>query len=188
MAIVLLACNWSSKPAPKFKACAIIVFASMNTYRIGVISDTHGLMRPEALEALRGSGLIIHAGDVGSPSILEELQELAPVAAVRGNIDTARWAQVLPEREVVEFAGVSLYLLHDLQELGLDPAAAGLHAVISGHSHRPSIHRRQGVLLLNPGSAGPRRFNLPVSVALLHVRDGTIVPQLIELKPALPRK
>ncbi len=155
---------------------------SMEKHRIGVISDTHGLLRPEALDALRGSELIIHAGDIGSLAILEELRRLAPVFAVRGNTDLEQWAQALPEREVIEVAGISFYLLHNLQELDLDPAAVGYKAVISGHSHRPSIRYRNGVLLLNPGSAGPRRFNLPVCLVLLHVRDAMIEPQLIELK------
>ena len=160
----------------------------MGRYRIGVIADTHGLMRPEALEALQGSELIVHAGDIGSPRILEDLRTIAPVVAVRGNIDKEHWAQTLPEREAIECAGISLYVIHDIKELDLDPAAAGFSAVISGHSHRPSIRHRSGVLLLNPGSAGPRRFNLPVSVALIEVQGGIVEPRLIELKQALPWK
>jgi hypothetical protein len=138
-------------------------------------------MRPEALQALRDCELIIHAGDIGSPRVLESLRSIAPVVAVRGNIDTEPWAQVLPRWEIVEVAGILLYVLHDLNELDLDPAAAGFRGVISGHSHRPSIQERKDVLLLNPGSAGPRRFNLPVSVALLSVGNGAIEPRLLEL-------
>lgn len=153
----------------------------MDKQLIGVISDTHGLLRTEALQALKGSTLIIHAGDIGSPQVLERLRTIAPVVAVRGNIDKEQWAQALPKWEVVELAGISLYVIHDLNDLDLDPAAAGFSAVISGHSHRPSIQNRKGVLLLNPGSAGPRRFTLPVSVALIYVKNGILDPQLIEL-------
>jgi putative phosphoesterase len=140
--------------------------------RLGVISDTHGLIRLEALELLAGCELIVHAGDVGKPEVLAELQTIAPVIAVRGNNDKGEWAKNLPETEVVEFAGLYLYVLHDLHELDLDPAAAGFRVVISGHSHRPDIRHRDEVLYLNPGSAGPRRFKLPVSLALLEVVDG----------------
>jgi uncharacterized protein len=136
---------------------------------IGLISDTHGLLRPQALDALKGSDLIIHAGDVGDPEILERLKELAPVFAVRGNIDTEPWAKVLPETEVVEAGDGTIYVLHDAKALDLDPAAAGFQIVVSGHSHQPSRAERGGVLFLNPGSAGPRRFDLPVTVALLHL-------------------
>ena len=138
---------------------------------VGVISDTHGLVRPEALTALRGSDLIIHAGDVGAPEVLETLRALAPVTAVRGNNDRGDWAEGLRESEAVEVAGTWLYVLHDLHELDLDPGAAGFAAVIAGHSHRPLIEERKGVLFVNPGSAGPRRFTLPVAVARLRV-DG----------------
>jgi hypothetical protein len=137
--------------------------------RIGVISDTHGLVRPEALRALRGSDLIVHAGDIGAPEVLETLRTIAPVVAIRGNNDRAPWARDLPDTEVVERAGHSLYVLHDVHELDLDPRAAGFDAVIAGHSHQPKIERRDGVLYLNPGSAGPRRFRLPVAVARLDV-------------------
>ncbi|OGR17259.1 MAG: YfcE family phosphodiesterase [Desulfobacterales bacterium GWB2_56_26] len=153
----------------------------MERHRIGIIADTHGLMRPEALKALQGSELIIHAGDIGNPQIMEELRTIAPIVAVRGNIDKEQWAQALPERESIEWAGISLYVIHDIKELDLDPAAAGFAAVISGHSHRPSIRHRSGVLLINPGSAGPRRFTLPVSVALIEVQNGAIEARLIEL-------
>ena len=136
---------------------------------IGLISDTHGLLRPQGLAALAGSDLIIHAGDVGDPEILERLKELAPVFAVRGNIDTEPWAKALPETAVVEAGPATIYVLHDVKALDLDPAAAGLHIVVSGHSHKPSRAERGGVLFLNPGSAGPRRFDLPVTVALLRL-------------------
>jgi putative phosphoesterase len=153
----------------------------MNEITIGVISDTHGLLRPEVLPALAGVDRIVHAGDVGKAEILTRLAGIAPVAAVRGNCDHGPWAEALPETEVVESAGVSLYVLHDLEELDLDPRAAGFHGVISGHTHRPVARTRQGVLYLNPGSAGPRRFNLPVTVALLHVRDGRLEPEIVPI-------
>lgn len=137
--------------------------------RLGVISDTHGLVRPEALALLAGCELIVHAGDVGKQEVLDELRTIAPVIAVRGNNDKGEWAQSLPETEVVEFAGLYLYIFHDLNELDLDPAAAGFQVVITGHSHRPEIVQREAVLYLNPGSAGPRRFRLPISLALLEV-------------------
>ena len=137
---------------------------------IGLISDTHGLLRPQALEALRGSELILHAGDVGKPEILDALRELAPVMAVRGNVDKCDWASALPETAVAEAGGVLLYVLHDLNTLDLNPAAAGFHVVVSGHSHQPGKFERDGVLYINPGSAGPRRFQLPVTVARLNLQ------------------
>jgi uncharacterized protein len=148
---------------------------------LGVISDTHGLIRSEAIKALDGVEMIIHAGDIGTPEVLQALHAIAPVVAVRGNNDKGEWAHALPETEVIEVRGVTLYVLHDAKALDLDPAAAGFHAVISGHSHRPTMAKRQGVLFLNPGSAGPRRFKLPVSVARLTIRGGIIDAQLIEL-------
>ena len=151
---------------------------------IGVISDTHGLLRPEAVEALRGARHIIHAGDVGSPDILGRLSEIAPVTAVRGNIDRDVWARVLPETEVIELGGISVYVLHDLARLDLKPEAAGFSAVISGHTHRPQQERRDGVLYFNPGSAGPRRFKLPVSVGRLVIQHGKVRGELVELKVA----
>ena len=147
-----------------------------------VISDTHGLLRSEAVEALRGADRILHAGDVGDPEILDTLAQIAPVTAVRGNIDTESWAQALPQTEVVEIGGVSIYMLHDLGKLDLKPEAAGIHAVIYGHSHQPKIEMRKGVLYFNPGSAGPRRFQLPVSVGKLRIEDGKIKAELVELK------
>jgi putative phosphoesterase len=134
---------------------------------IGLISDTHGLLRKEALEALRGSDLIIHAGDVGNPEILEALGKIAPVIAVRGNVDMEPWAQALPETAVAEAGAVSIYVLHDVNALDLNPTAAGFPIVVSGHSHKPGKRERDGVLYINPGSAGPRRFHLPVTVARL---------------------
>jgi putative phosphoesterase len=134
---------------------------------LGLISDTHGLLRREAVEALRGSELILHAGDVGDPKILEELRKLAPVVAVRGNVDTEEWAKELPLTAVAEAGAVLIYMLHDVNALDLDPALAGFRLVVSGHSHKPAKVERGGVWYVNPGSAGPRRFQLPVSVARL---------------------
>ncbi len=148
---------------------------------VGVISDTHGVLRPEAVAELEGSEVIIHAGDIGNPEILEELRNIAPVIAVRGNSDKGAWTEALPETEVVQVGEVSLYVLHDLSDLDLDPAAADITAVISGHSHRPGVEDRKGVMFLNPGSAGPRRFNLPVSLARLYIRDGNLDAEVIEL-------
>ena len=136
---------------------------------IGIISDTHGLLRPQALAALQGSDLIIHAGDVGDPKILDALRIVAPVFAVRGNVDTEPWALSLPETEVIETGLATFYVLHDLHALDLDPAAAGFQVVVTGHSHKPANSERDGVLFLNPGSAGPRRFDLPVTVARLEL-------------------
>lgn len=152
-----------------------------NASRIGVISDTHGLVRPEAIEILRGSDLIVHAGDVGGPEVLEALRAVAPVVTVRGNNDTGNWAQTLLETEVLEIGDVLLYVLHDVHGLDLDPAAAGFAAVISGHSHVPLIEERKGVLYLNPGSAGPRRFSLPVTAARLRIRGVALQAEIREL-------
>ncbi len=149
---------------------------------IGVISDTHGLVRPQAVDALRGSDLIVHAGDVGHPAVLEALRALAPVVAVRGNNDRGAWAESLAATEVVDVAGVLLYVLHDLAELDVDPEAAGFHAVIAGHSHRPKLERRGGLLYLNPGSAGPRRFRLPVALARLRIQAAVVEAELVELE------
>lgn len=140
--------------------------------RVGVIADTHGLLRPAALEALRGCDHIVHAGDVGGPAILEALAELAPLSTVRGNNDREPWAETLPERLRLELGGVSVYVLHDLKTLDFAPADQGIAVVISGHSHTPRQDRRDGVLYLNPGSAGPRRFRLPIALAHLVLGDG----------------
>jgi putative phosphoesterase len=154
----------------------------MNRITLGVISDTHGLLRPEAVEALRGSDCILHAGDVGDSEILERLAEVAPVTAVRGNVDTGAWAKSLAETEIVEAGGVSIYMLHDLGQLDLKPEVAGFRVVVYGHSHKPGIEEKSGVLYLNPGSAGPRRFNLPVSVGKLLIKAGKVQATLSELK------
>jgi putative phosphoesterase len=149
---------------------------------IGVISDTHGLLRPEASHTLEGCQLILHVGDVGDPGILDALEMIAPVTAVRGNVDRETWAVRLPTTQVVEVEGETLYMLHNLEELELDPGAAGFRAVIFGHSHRPLIEQRGGVLFLNPGSAGPRRFKLPISMARIHITGGEVRAELVQLK------
>lgn len=149
---------------------------------LGVISDTHGLLRQEALQALRGCELIVHAGDIGVPEVLNTLRQIAPVFAVRGNNDRGGWAEALPQTEVIRLGKFHLYVLHDLNDLNLDPVAAGFRAVISGHSHRPKIEEKNGVLYFNPGSAGPRRFKLPISVGRLSISDGKLQARIIELK------
>lgn len=138
----------------------------------GLISDTHGLLRPQAVRALAGVDLIIHAGDIGAPELLEELSRVAPVHPVRGNNDRGAWARAIPLTEALELDGASIYVLHDVKELDLDPAAAGFAVVVAGHSHRPAMQLRQGVLHINPGSAGPRRFSLPVTVGFLEIVSG----------------
>jgi uncharacterized protein len=148
---------------------------------IGVISDTHGLLRDEALKALRGSGHIIHAGDVGTPEILEKLAEIAPVTAVRGNVDRQPWAKKLPLTEVLEAGGVSIYILHDLHQLDLKPEVAGFAAVVCGHNHIAKQEVRNGVLYFNPGSAGPRRFRLPVSLGKLVVKGGSVSGKIVTI-------
>lgn len=137
--------------------------------RIGLISDTHGLLRPQALDYLRGSAHIVHAGDIVDPAILERLGEIAPVTAVRGNNDFGAWAHAIPETAVLEAGGISIYVLHDLAQLGVDPRAEGHRVVVAGHSHRPKVEERDGVLYVNPGSAGPRRFTLPISAGELRI-------------------
>lgn len=148
---------------------------------IGVISDTHGLLRPEAVEALRGVEHIVHAGDVGDPEILEKLSAIAPVTTVRGNIDKAPWARKLPETDVLEIGDVSIYILHDVARLDLNPKVAGFKVVIYGHSHIPKQESRDGVLYFNPGSAGPRWFKLPVSVGKLIIEDGGVAANVVQL-------
>jgi putative phosphoesterase len=150
---------------------------------IGVISDTHGLLRPEAVETLQGADRIIHAGDIGDPKILDRLSEIAPVTAVRGNVDGESWAKHVPETDVLEVDGASIYVLHILERLDLRPEAAGMHAVIYGHSHIPKQEMKNGVLYFNPGSAGPRRFQLPVTVGKLIVEAGIIRSEVVELLP-----
>jgi putative phosphoesterase len=153
-------------------------------WEVGLISDTHGLLRPEALAALQGVDAIIHAGDIGAPQVVERLAQIAPVTAVRGNNDRGAWAEKLAATETLEIGGVRLYVLHDVKELALDPQAAGLAAVIAGHSHQPRLQERDGVLFVNPGSAGPRRFRLPVAVGRLAVNDGRLRGRIIELEIA----
>jgi|ERR1041385_7068337 putative phosphoesterase len=148
---------------------------------VGVISDTHGLLRPEAITALEGSHYIIHAGDIEDPAILERLKEIAPVTAVRGNVDYGPWTDHIPETNVLEVDGVSIYVLHILEQLDLDPEAAGFAAVVCGHSHVPKQQVKNGVLYFNPGSAGPRRFKLPASVGRLKIESGKIEAELIML-------
>jgi uncharacterized protein len=148
---------------------------------IGVISDTHGLMRPEALAALRGSDFIIHAGDIGDSAILETLAALAPVTAVRGNVDREPWAKIIPRTNVLDTGGTSIYVLHILQELDLKPETAGFKVVVSGHSHVPAQEVKNGVLYFNPGSAGQRRFRLPISVGRIHVHGTEIRAEIVEL-------
>ena len=155
---------------------------SVNRASIGLIADTHGLLRPEALAALKGSDLILHAGDIGDPGIIAALGRIAPVTAIRGNVDRGAWAQSFPATEVAEVVpGVLVYMLHDVGALDLDPAAAGFAAVMSGHSHKPGFRWKDGVLYVNPGSAGPRRFSLPVSVGRLLVEAGALSVEIVEL-------
>ena len=149
--------------------------------RIGVISDTHGLLRPEAIQALRGSEHILHAGDVGDPAILDDLKAIAPVTAIRGNVDLAGACSRLPATDLIRLAGRNIYMLHDRNALDLDPVATGIGVVISGHSHHPAIQWHKGVLYFNPGSAGPRRFSLPVSLGFLTINELAIEPTLQEI-------
>jgi putative phosphoesterase len=158
-----------------------------STEIIGVISDTHGLLRPEVLPAFKGVGLILHAGDIGTPDVLEHLRRLAPVVAVRGNNDKGEWANRIPEFQIVHAGDVSIYMLHDVKQLKLKSPAVNFQVLISGHSHRPSIDRREGILFLNPGSAGPRRFRLPISIARLTIHGSTAQAELIELPVELKK-
>lgn len=156
----------------------------METLRIGLISDTHGLLRPEAIRALEGVDRIIHAGDIGNPQILERLANIAPLIAVRGNNDDGAWADALPTEITVKMGDVVLYILHDVKELDRDLTAAGVQVVISGHSHRPSITTQNGILFVNPGSTGPRRFKLPISLAFLDIVQGKpdAILQILDLQ------
>ena len=149
---------------------------------IGVISDTHGLLRQEAFDALKDCSRIIHAGDVGAPDVLGRLRELAPVVAVRGNADTDRWALALPRSKVIELEGHAIYIRHIVDEIDVVPSEERISAVVYGHSHKPSIEHRSGVLYLNPGSAGPRRFRLPVTVARMSVVNGRLTARIVELE------
>ena len=151
-------------------------------YKIGVISDTHGLVRKSVLKSFKSVDLIVHAGDVGESKVLDTLQTVAMVHPVRGNVDGGKWTNNLPLTEVVEVGQVYLYVLHDLGSLELDPAAAGFNAVISGHSHIPKIEKRDDILYLNPGSAGPKRFDYPISIAFLYIKGTSIETEIVELK------
>ena len=148
---------------------------------VGLISDTHGLLRPEASEILKGSDHIIHAGDIDSPEVIQKLTDIAQVTAIRGNIDKGEWAAQFPEEEVVEINGRYIYILHDLNEIDLDPVAAGFHVVVSGHSHQPVIQEKDGILYINPGSAGPRRFSLPIALAKLEISAESIQAEIKEI-------
>ena len=148
----------------------------------GIISDTHGLLRPEAVAALAGCDLIVHAGDVGNVEVIDRLSEIAPTFAIRGNVDTGTWAANLPPTDIVEVGALMFYVIHNIAELDLDPPTAGFAAVLFGHSHRPSIATRDGVLYLNPGSAGPRRFKLPVTLARVIVLGRELRPEIVELE------
>ncbi len=160
---------------------SVVIKVSDRLHRVGVVSDTHGLIRPEALDALRDSDLIIHCGDIGGPTVLDALRTLAPVRAIRGNNDKGGWACDLPTHDVVEVGNHAIYVLHNLAELDLDPATAGFTAVVSGHSHKPMIEERGKILFVNPGSAGPRRFRLPVTLATLALRSGRCEARIVEL-------
>lgn len=153
----------------------------MKEHKIGVISDTHGLLREEVIEVIQDSEIIIHAGDIGDYDLLKSLGKLAPVVAVRGNCDREHWADELNVSEVVEVGDVLIYVVHDIDDLDLDPAASGFSVVISGHSHKPHRYKENNVLFLNPGSAGPRRFNLPVSAAVLKISGSSVETQLFDL-------
>jgi putative phosphoesterase len=166
------------RDTPKSKA-----LSDPKTGVIGLISDTHGLLRREAVQALQGSDLIIHAGDVGDPRILEELRLMAPVVAVRGNVDTSAWSANLPQTAVAQAGPALIYVLHDLNTLDINPAAAGIHIVVSGHTHKPVRLERDGVLYINPGSAGPRRFTLPISLARVDLRATPWAIDFVELIP-----
>jgi putative phosphoesterase len=162
--------------------------SSSRSVSVGLISDTHGLLRPEALAALRGSRYIIHAGDIGDRRVLEELARIAPVTAVRGNNDKGAWARALPETDVLQVGKTRIYVIHNVAELDLDPAAAGFHVVVAGHSHRPKKEMRDGVLFVNPGSAGPRRFNLPIAVGKLLLSRSEVEFRVIEFDARAPQK
>jgi len=149
--------------------------------RIGLISDTHGLLRPEALAFLEGSDFIVHGGDIGNAGILEALARIAPLTVVRGNNDREAWADRIAETELLTFGDVRLYAIHDLAQIDIDPRAAGVRVVVSGHSHKPNVEERDGVLYVNPGSAGPRRFRLPISAAELRIDGGAVSAHVAEL-------
>jgi uncharacterized protein len=155
----------------------------VNNMVVGIISDTHGLLRPEAIEELRESDLIVHAGDIGKPALIEQLRGIAPTFVVRGNVDTEDWAADLPATNIVKAGQLLFYVVHDIADLDADPVAAGFSAVIYGHSHLPAVESRNGVLFLNPGSAGPRRFTLPITLGRIRITDGELHPEIIVLEP-----
>ena len=148
---------------------------------VGVISDTHGLLRPQAIEALSGSDFIIHAGDIGSIEVIDQLTKIAQVTAIRGNVDKAPWADTFADEEVLEIDGLNIYIIHNIYDLNFDPLASGFKVVVSGHSHKPNVESRDGVLYVNPGSAGPRRFSLPIAIATLEINEGNAHAKVVEL-------
>jgi len=150
--------------------------------RLGIISDTHGLLRPQAAAFLRGCDRILHGGDIGNAEVITRLSTIAPVTAIRGNNDKGAWAKAIPETELFEFSGIYVYAIHDLSLLDIDPLGAGIQVVVSGHSHKPLIERRDGIVFVNPGSAGPRRFKLPISVADILIEGGAISSRIVELE------
>jgi uncharacterized protein len=150
--------------------------------RLGIISDTHGLLRPQAAAFLRGCDRIVHGGDIGNADVLTRLSAIAPVTAIRGNNDKGGWAQAIPETQFLEFGGIRLYAIHDLSLLDIDPSAAGIQIVVSGHSHKPLVEERNRIVFVNPGSAGPRRFKLPISVADVMIDGGAFSPRIVELE------
>jgi len=154
-----------------------------NKYLLAVISDTHGLLRASVFDAFKDVDMILHAGDVCGTSIIDKLLKIAPVTAVRGNMDGGKWADRLPETEIVEAGDILIYMLHDLNKLDLDPEISGFNVIINGHTHQPNIEQKDKVLYLNPGSAGPRRFDYPVSAALLEIQGKSLKPRIIELAP-----
>jgi putative phosphoesterase len=175
--------NRAGKPgrAPREAAGKPRAGPAPRRFRIGLISDTHGLVRPEAVAALAGVDHIVHAGDIGRPEVLDALEAIAPLTAIRGNVDAGPWAHELPDVRRARLGGVELYVLHDLKTLALAPEAEGIRVVVSGHSHQPRIDARDGVLYVNPGSAGPRRFRLPVTLALLEVAGNDVSARLVPL-------
>jgi putative phosphoesterase len=152
-----------------------------DVFTVGIISDTHGLLRPEALNVLQNSDLIVHAGDIGSPLVISGLENLAPVIAVRGNMDSEKWATKIPLTELIEVKGLFVHVIHDIARLGVVPETAGIRIIINGHTHKPRIREEKGVLYINPGSAGPRRFTYPVSVSVLQVIGGSVNARIIKL-------
>lgn len=148
---------------------------------IGILSDTHGLVRPEVEKVLAGCDRLLHAGDIGDQQVLKRLRRIAPVVAVRGNMDHGSWLNSIPAKEMVEIAGIFFYMLHDLHQLDLEPSSAGIHVVVSGHTHQPAIFQKNDVTYLNPGSAGHRRFNYPVSVAMVRIENGIATPRIIDI-------